>query len=91
MAPNVKPLTDRDVETLRDLEAACRNYLDVTGQEFVQPMDCGGWNGSHHSATLAKLAKRNLVERKQRGGWSRGSWKYRITQAGREAIAAHSS
>jgi len=81
-----RPLTDRDIDTLAELEFACRNHLEVTGNDFVQPLDCGGMNGSHHSATLAKLTKRGLVERKRRGGYSRGSWKYRITDAGRALL-----
>lgn len=31
-------------------------------------MDCGGYNGSHHSYTLHKLSKRGLCDRKKYGG-----------------------
>ena len=64
------------------------------------PLDLGGTNGSHHSGTLAKLARKGLVNYKQRTGseppkWEnakplprghRGSKAYRITPLGREAL-----
>lgn len=31
----------------------------------AQPMDIGGRDGSHHSATLAQLTKKGLAERKK--------------------------
>lgn len=48
-------LTPRQLEVL--------HYLSDT--EFLRPMDVGGRDGSHHSATLAALAKRGLVDRKK--------------------------
>jgi len=50
-----KPLTPRQSEVLRDL----------SDTEFLRPMDVGGRDGSHHSATLAGLVKRGLVERRK--------------------------
>jgi hypothetical protein len=84
----VKALTERDVDTLGDLAAACRNFLDVTGEDWVKPMDCGGSNGSHHSATLKKLAARGLVEasRAKRHLNNRPGIRYRITDAGRALL-----
>lgn len=37
--------------------------LDET--EFLRPMDVGGRDGSHHSATLARLARKGLAERRK--------------------------
>lgn len=80
-------LTARDLEVLIDLDAACRNHMDVIGKDWVQPLDCGGSNGSDHSYRLSKLAKAGLAEQRQRGGGCRGSKSYRINDAGRAALA----
>jgi hypothetical protein len=81
-----KPLTDRDLETLGELEAANRNLTEYSFRGgWARPMDCGGSNGSHHGATLAKLWRRNLVDRK---GWKQRravNW-YKINKAGRAAL-----
>lgn len=62
------PLTKRDVETLRDLDAAGRNLAQFYGEGcWAQPLDLGASNGSHHSQTLNKLARRGLAQFKQRG------------------------
>lgn len=67
---------------------------------WMTPLELDGRNGSHHSGTLAKLARKGLVNYRQRGGreppqWEnakplprghRGSKAYRITPAGREAL-----
>lgn len=53
---------------------------------WLTPMFCGGKDGSHHSATLKTLVRKRLAERKQRAGWIRPSYLYRITQAGRAAL-----
>lgn len=85
-----KPLTARDIETLGELDAATRNHLAVMPERggWVMPMDCGGSNGSHHSYTLAKLAKRRLAERKKYGtAHEKGSCRYRISPAGRIFLA----
>lgn len=45
--------------------------------EWLRPMDIGGRDGSHHSATLAKLVARGIVERRSRSAWqTRGSYRY---------------
>jgi hypothetical protein len=87
----MKPLTDRDFETLRDVLAATDNFIrcDNYKDGWVMPLDCGGSNGSHHSYTLRKLSLRGLCDRKKYGGKrEKGSCRYRINNAGREAIAA---
>lgn len=84
-----RPLTERDIEVLGDLEAASRNYLDVqpSSEGWVMPMDCGGFNGSHHSATLKKLSDRGLADRKKYGSpRQKGSCRYRINEAGKEHL-----
>lgn len=83
----LKPLTDRDLKTLRHLQATCDSFIRQNWKPYVRPMDIGAVNGSHHSATLNKLARRGLVEAKARGGWVRGSKQYTITSAGRELLA----
>lgn len=39
------------------------SWLDT--KEWKRPMDVGGTNGSHHSGTLAQLARKGLAERKK--------------------------
>lgn len=92
-------LTERDLEVLSDLEAANRQ-LKPFGSEWATPLHCGGSNGSDHSYRLSKLARLGFAQSKQRGGAdpedgtngkrilaSRGSKCYRITDAGRAALA----
>lgn len=93
----MRPLTERDIETLGELCAASDSFIKLyepykaanaddiaKSNGWVMPMDCGGGNGSHHSQTLTKLAKRGLCERKKYGGaHEKGSCRYRINDAGR--------
>lgn len=89
-----KPLTERDMETLDSLRFATDNHIEVyagtdhaQAKGWVMPMDCGGWNGSHHSYTLTKLAARGLAERWKLGSKrEKGSCRYRINDAGRAAL-----
>lgn len=66
----MRPLTQRDMRTLGELRAATDNFMrcDNHKEGWVMPMDCGGYNGSHHSYTLHKLSKRGLCDRKKYGG-----------------------
>lgn len=61
---------------------------------WQRPMDMGGRDGSDHSALLAALVRKGLVEREQRGGagaaYARGSYLYRITPEG-EAVRKSSN
>lgn len=87
----IKPPTERDIETLEALAFATRNHSEVDPDRggWVMPMDCGGFNGSHHSKTLAKLASRGLCERKKYGGPRvKGSCRYRISEAGKAFLKA---
>lgn len=77
---------ERDIEVLRELDAACRNYLAITGDDWVRPLDCGGSNGSDHSYRLSKLARFQLAEAKVRSRGARGSKLYRINASGRSLI-----
>jgi hypothetical protein len=83
-----QPLTERDIDTLGELRAATDNHLKEGYREgWCTPQACGGFNGSHHSATLKKLSDRGLAERKKWGGpKDKGSCWYRITAAGRARI-----
>lgn len=85
----MKPLTERDIDTLGELEAATDNHVRLNYREgWVMPLDCGGSNGSHHSYTLHKLAKRGLCDRKKYGGRrDKGSCRYRINDAGTAFLA----
>lgn len=65
------------------------------GEEWSRPMDLGAWDASNHSARLRRLIAQGLVERQRRNSIcnvimksSRGSYEYRITEAGRAAVAA---
>jgi hypothetical protein len=81
----------RDRTTLAALRSACDVAIRGGWNDgYVRPLDCGGANGSHHSATLAKLVRLGLAERRQRSIWQplRGSWSYRITDAGRATLVA---
>jgi hypothetical protein len=92
----LKPkLTDREREILQDLRGA---HDDRCPTEWCRAMDVGGRDGSHHSYTLAKLTRAGLVERKKYGCFCKangelgrcrckGSCGYRLTEAGRAAIA----
>lgn len=72
-------LSEREIEILMSME----------GHEWLRPLDVGGFNGSHHSATLALLVRRDLVEsRQRRAHMSRGSKVYRIKSSGTEALHA---
>ena len=62
---------------------------ELRGGDWVRPMDVGGTDGSHHSRTLARLSEQGLAERRKRNtltnvvvGGRRGSYVYRITEAG---------
>jgi len=52
----VTRISDRQREVLGSLAA----YRD-----WARPMDVGGRDGSHHSATLGQLARQGLAERKK--------------------------
>lgn len=93
----MRPLTPRDLDTLGELcgasdGAAKNDTREVRKLGFVQVMDCGGHDASHHSATLTKLVKRGLAEvyaphprQPWRSRYSGGKL-YRITAAGRAAL-----
>lgn len=79
-------LTERDREVLGALAVAKEIRADWKG--WLTPMYVGGRDASHHSATLAKLVRRGLAERKERAGFTKSSFLYRITNAGRVVLRA---
>lgn len=83
-------LTDRDYQTLGELEAANRNHteLDYRGG-WAKPLDCGGSNGSHHGITLAKLNRAGLADRKGYNPGCRPVWMYKINEVGKEALSKY--
>jgi hypothetical protein len=72
----------REYEVLSALEAAPRTMPNSKG--WLTPMFCGGTDASYHSRVLRRLVTRGLVQKKERGGWTKTSWRYRITAAGRK-------
>lgn len=81
-------MTTRQRTVLADL----RHFSDASLvhsflPKWARPLDVGGRNGSHHGATLLGLAKAGLAEVKCWRVGSRRTFKYRISQAGREALA----
>jgi hypothetical protein len=62
----------------------------MAGHGWCRPLDVGGHTRTHHSRTLAKMARKGWTERKQRSttGRPRGSWMYRLTDAGLTAYYA---
>lgn len=85
-----KPLTERDYEVLSALQAHEQNMTELGLSRGAHPMDLGGRNGTHHSATLNKLVRHGLVSRSYppRPG-HRGSQRYKLTDEGRRIIAEH--
>ncbi|OKH83344.1 hypothetical protein EB73_07220 [Mycobacterium sp. SWH-M3] len=72
------------------------NQIDMLRQfgselRWLRPLDLGGRDGSNHSAVLAQLQRRGLVESKVRSHGTRGSKLYRITPAGRHALLVHTA
>lgn len=57
-----------------------------TDSGWVRPRALGGRDGSHHSAVLAQLEVRGLVESKVRSPGVRGSRLYRLTAAGATVV-----
>lgn len=79
----MKPLTERDEEVLYSVISTARDWQRMKINRKMAPLDVGGFNGSHHSQTLAKLAKRGLVERIKFGtARDKGSCRYWTTPAG---------
>lgn len=88
-------ITDRDLGTLNELEAANKNLGAVGFRNgWARPMDCGAWNGSHHSKTLRKLWRMGFVEMNRgpkdvnQASNSRPGILYKITPAGAERLVA---
>ena len=71
-------MTERDREVL----------VELPTDEWVRPMDVGGRDSSHHSATLRKLVHYGLAEQKRHYvGVSGGHWRYRRVDMVKQAIA----
>lgn len=85
-----RPLTERDYEILSALQAHEQNMTELGLSRGAHPMDLGGRNGTHHSATLNKLVRHGLASRSYppRPG-HRGSQRYKLTDEGRRIITEH--
>jgi hypothetical protein len=66
--PSPPALTDRDFQVLNELESVNRPRYSSHPRAWASPLDCGGSNGSHHSASLTKLVRHSLVELRGSGG-----------------------
>lgn len=79
-----KPLTDRDVRLLAELQAFDCDHPD----KWARAGDVGGHDNSYHSHVLRKLSARRFVKvMKMRPGNGRGSNRYRITVFGAAFLA----
>lgn len=76
-------MTERYMEVLADLGAFLDQANRRNADPYARPMDIGGANKSHHSVTLNRLVKRGLVERVERPGPVRRSYRYTLTHAGK--------
>lgn len=86
----MKPLNERQLGTLEELLGYHVNVSCVEGMKrMCSPMDIGGSNSSHHSATLAGLVRRGLVLRTAKWG-TRGSYRYALSPAGLAYLKEHS-
>ena len=65
--PSPPALQERDWETLRGLEFANRSLRTCGVDEWVAPLDCGGGDGTYHSASLAKLTHHGFAACRQIG------------------------
>lgn len=74
----MRPLTEN--------QSALLEQFDPADATWLRPLDLGGRDGSNHSAVLAQLARRGLVEVRQRSIGARGSKLYRLTNRGRAEL-----
>lgn len=100
-------LTDRQLDVLRKLasmrDKPSQNSRKLTDPQYFSdelrgywatPMDFGGSDGSHHSATARRLAQMGLIDRYKNGrintfkSRNKGSCCYRINAAGIALLAA---
>jgi hypothetical protein len=58
------PRQDDEHPWLSDRQRDVLDSLAIHG-DWARPMDIGARDGSHHSATLSRLARQGLVERKK--------------------------
>lgn len=76
-------LSPRDFDVLDTVEG----FRKTTTIGWGAPFMAGGGDASHHSATMAKLARIGLLERRERGGGPcRVAWEYRCTANGRAFV-----
>jgi hypothetical protein len=87
------PVRGRRLQILKDLARYCDRH-----DNGALPMDIGAWDASHHHGDLNAMAKTGLVEKVPRYmginallGGKPGSYRYKITVAGREILPANAS
>lgn len=79
-------LRDHEADVLNALRNMTESYPDM----WFPPMDVGGSDASHHSATLRKLVRLGLAEKREWGGHIKCSYRYRATPNGIELTGAAS-
>jgi len=81
------------IEAVKDLARYCDRH-----ENGAVPMDLGSWDASHHHGDLNAMVKTGLVEKVPRYmginallGGRPGSYRYKITTAGRSILPANAS
>lgn len=74
-----KGLTENQIDVLTEIAWRTEsNDFGMRGQGQFTPLDLGGHDCSHHSATLAALVKKGLVEHRKLGReWGDAPTRYR--------------
>jgi hypothetical protein len=85
------PVRGRRLQILKDLARHCDRH-----DNGALPMDIGAWDASHHHGDLNAMVRTGLVEKVPRYMGINallcgrpGSYRYKITAAGREILAAN--
>ena len=85
----MRPLTRRDLETLDELRLSTELHrLHEVRDGFVRVMDCGGSDSGHQGATLRKLARHGLAQRKSYRSFARcTAYKARVSSGHSRCVA----
>jgi hypothetical protein len=87
-------MNEREREVMAEMLAFERYAAEAGYMRGARPMDVGGSNGSHHSATLRRMASKGWLidvgHGRSSGGkhGTRRTYKYKTTEVGRAAYTA---
>lgn len=56
-------------------------YFCAHSRKWARPLDVGGRSGTHHGATLLRLAKKKLIDVQVYRVCARRTYKYRVFEA----------